>query len=180
MSVIYLMIDETITIHYKNIYFLKGSKLWKSERDRYWRRTQHAEDCYIDPYLLSNIVFLYSGPCLALLFLSWEGHYPLSLDTSRLLPGVPRTSWIPKSILTTDCKTDCICHWWLHIWFHNHYIFPVNPSCHQPTYLLQAVYTDASCSGNPGLTALSKVNNNAWPKYILRKKEIYIYIYIYI
>ena len=97
--------------------------------------------------------YSHSGPHLALLLLhgqvGWGALTPL---------GILLTSWMPKSLLTANCKTDCICCGWPYIWFHNAYAFPVRSSDCQPTHLFPPVYTGASRLRNPQITALLKVN----------------------
>ena len=106
--------------------------------------------------LINHTVLLYSKPCLALLLLSWgRVSFCSSLGTHWHSPCHLTAR---PCIWDCDYKSDCICCGWLHIWFHNAYVFLVCLSGCQPTHLLPPVYTGAFHSINPQLTSLSKVD----------------------
>ena len=151
------MKEIMMNLGYKNIalttLFLKRIWSWhkcESETKR-WRQgdEEHehrlAENCYIDPYLLSS-VGLYSESHLAFLLLLSQrwGSLPTSVHLLATL--------VTLFLIVTDCVTAHYCHGCLRIWFQNTSMFPVvNPmdlfpvvnSCEllTPTHHYLSIYT---------------------------------------
>ena len=137
--------EATIKFCYKNItlsFFFFVSKLGRyvGETGTMRRRETHGGLLYWLA-ILTKLCFHIQGPFST--SASRPGrwvHCPPTLDAHR-------TSWIPESLLTADCKIDryyCGC---LHTWFHNAYTFPdVNTHNPLPAINPRDLFTSTYCS----------------------------------